>query len=190
MFGQKLFDGVGYPTPSSVPTDLACRMVSIPASADWLAVVMGALTALTEEDAWQQLDGGITAEDAAAAALDIVDSAYASADTGVDACAGANTSPFWDDVDAADSDGSPTDNTYTWDDQVADWAIAAFVASAGVPGAAVEYLTIAPRFRLLFKTRDWGGIAKIFIDGTLVTEVDTYSAVDGTTFVDILAEAV
>jgi len=85
-------------------------------------------------------------------------------------------SPFWDDPDGADADGEATDNTYTWSERIEDWAIAAFVASSGVPGAAAAYLTIAPRFRLLFKRGDWGGIANIFLDGDLIGTVDTYSA--------------
>lgn len=95
-------------------------------------------------------------------------------------------SPFWDDPDAADADGSSSDNTYTFSEQIQDWAIAAFVAASGVPGAAVSYLTIAPRFRLAFKTRDWGGIAKIFIDDVLVDTVDTYSLEPGQIFRDII----
>lgn len=99
-------------------------------------------------------------------------------------------SPFWDDPDAADADGEPTDNTYTWSERIEDWAIAAFVATSGVPGAAVAYLTIAPRFRLYFKTRDFGGIVRILIDDVIIGEVDTYSADPGLTSFDVLAEMV
>lgn len=98
-------------------------------------------------------------------------------------------SPFWDDPDGEDADGEPTDNTYSYTERIEDWAIAAFVAASGVPGAAALYLTIAPRFRLAFKTRDWGGIAKIFIDDVLVSEVDTFSVTDGLKFVDIIVPA-
>lgn len=95
-------------------------------------------------------------------------------------------SPFWDDPDAEDADGEPADNTYSYTERIEDWAIAAFVAASGVPGAAALYLTIAPRFRLAFKTRDWGGIAKIFIDDVQVATVDTYSPTPGLITQDII----
>lgn len=98
-------------------------------------------------------------------------------------------SPYWDDNDGADAEGTPAVSTYSWNERIEDWAIAAFVATSGVPGAAVEYLTIAPRFRLLFKTGDWGGIARIFIDDVLFTEVDTFADVAGLLPVDIVIPA-
>lgn len=189
MFGAKTFDGVGFPTPSSVPDDWACRLFAIPADAAWLGTFMGLLETLMDEEAWQQFGGGISREDAAAIWAEIVASGYASAETYDNACAGPNLSPFWDDADGADADGSPDDNTYTWSERLADWAIAAFVATSATPGAAVTYLTIAPRFRLAFKTGDWGGIVNILLDDDLVTTVDTYSAEPGLMLVDIVVPA-
>jgi len=186
MFGDKTFTGVGYPTPVSIPDVLACRQVKVPADTAWEALLMGLMTTLIDEDAWQQFEGGISREAAAAVWLDMVNSMYQSAESEANACIGENTSPFWDDPDGADADGSPADNTYTWGERLEDWTIAAFVAASGVPGAAATYLTVAPRFRLLFKTGDFGGIARIFIDDVLFTEVDTFADVAGLLPVDIV----
>jgi hypothetical protein len=103
---------------------------------------------------------------------------------------GDDLSPFWDDTDGADADGTPIESEYSYQDRLEDWVIAAFVASSGVPGAAALYLTIAPRFRLFFKTRNYGGIVRIFVDDVAMGDVDTYSAAPGLTFFDVVADAV
>lgn len=81
MFGNKKYDGVGYPTPSSIPVDRGCRTARIPAEASWYGVFMGLLETLTHEENWQQFDGGISREDAACYWQEIVDSLYLSAET-------------------------------------------------------------------------------------------------------------
>lgn len=88
MFGDKQFDGVGYPTPSSVPMDRGCRTATIPADAAWYGVFMGLLETLTHEENWQQFEGGISREDAACYWAEIIDSLYLSAEEGdcVDCC--------------------------------------------------------------------------------------------------------
>lgn len=189
MFGAKQFDGVGYPTPLLIPEQTACRSASIPASAEWFGLVMGLMLTLTDENNWQQFEGGITKEAAAAEWSMIVDSMYDSA-VGEGACTiPDDMSPYWDDPDAADADGTPEESSYSYTEQIEDWTIAAFVAAAGTPGAAAAYLTIAPRFRLLFRTRDYGGIVKIFIDDVLQAQVDTYSATPGVIAQDIVIAA-
>jgi len=186
MFGTKTFSGVGYPTPVSIPDLVACRQVKVPANIAWESLLMGLMLTLTDESNWQQFEGGISPESAVAVWSDMINSMYESAESEANACAGDNTSPFWDDPDGTDADGSPATNTYSWGERIEDWAIAAFVAASGVPGAAVSYLTIAPRFRLLFKTGDWGGIARIFIDDELLTIIDTFADVAGLLPVDIV----
>lgn len=88
MFGDKQFDGVGYPTPSSVPVDRGCRTATIPADAAWYGVFMGVLETLTDPKNWQQFEGGISREDAACYWSEIIDSLYLSAeeDDCVDCC--------------------------------------------------------------------------------------------------------
>lgn len=79
MYGDKMFRGVGYPTPLSVPVERACRSALIPADAAWFGLFMGLLETLTYEENWQQFEGGISREDAACYWQEIVDSLYASA---------------------------------------------------------------------------------------------------------------
>lgn len=172
-----------YLTPDDIPSGVFCRTVLIPDSAEWVALVDGALSALMSPLAWRQF-GTLTEEEAAEAWKNMLLASWE-----VATCLAEDTAPFWDDPDGADAEGSPAVSTYSWSERIEDWAIAAFVAASGVPGAAVEYLTIAPRFRLLFKTGDFGGIARIFIDDVLFTEVDTFSDVAGLLPVDIVIPA-
>jgi len=81
MFGDKEFDGVGYPTPSSIPVERGCRTATIPADAAWYGIFMGLLETLTHEENWQQFEGGISREDAACYWQEIIDSLYLSAET-------------------------------------------------------------------------------------------------------------
>lgn len=83
MFGLKLFDGVGFPTPSSIPIECAYRLAKLPSDAAWLGTFMGLIETLMDEENWQQFDGGITREAAAAIWADIVQGMYDSALTGV-----------------------------------------------------------------------------------------------------------
>jgi len=122
------------------------------------------------------------------AQLDLIDAIAAGAERGLleEAPAADDFSPFWDDTDAGDAEGIPAESTYTYTERIEDWAIAAFIASSGVVGAAVTYLTIAPRFRLAFRTRDYGGIVRVLIDDVLYGEVDTYSAAPGIAYFDVV----
>jgi len=154
-----------------VTAEPLCRRLFIPNDEYLVAAISGALLELTKPYHWEQF-GTVTPADAAYACL-LMWIAWVN-----DVCEAIepdDLSPFWDDSDAGDAEGTPTESDYTWSEQIQDWAIAAFIASSGVPGAAATYLTIAPRFRLLFRAGDTGGIAKIFLDGDLYAEVDTYS---------------
>lgn len=72
MFGDKEFGkNAGYPTPEATPEDMTCLTLKIPADKGWWAVFTGLLLTLTDENAWQQFEGGITREQAAHCALEI-----------------------------------------------------------------------------------------------------------------------
>jgi len=72
-FGDKQYDyGVGYPTPSSIPDDTSCWTIPVPNDAAWQAVLIGLLQTLTEEKSWQQYEGALSQEDAAARWADMV----------------------------------------------------------------------------------------------------------------------
>lgn len=94
--------------------------------------------------------------------------------------------PYWDSESDADDElpaleqiwyGNMVDGEFV--ENIGTWIIAGFVAFAATPAAALVFLTIAPKFRLAFKTGDVGGIIQAFIDGADAGTVDTYSASPG-----------
>lgn len=193
----------GYLTPDDLPDESHCRTFRIPNDVQWLSVFMGALLPLIYPENWQK-SGELTTEQAADVMLNVIWDAYAN-DFGE--CP-VSDAPYWDDADAADADDeyAPDDQTwygvlepvagissleeaeyeYTFIERVQDWAIAAFIAYAGSPGAAIAFLTIAPRFRLAWQAHDLGGIVDIFIDAAHIGRVDTYSPVAAVKTFDVI----
>ncbi len=189
MFGTKLFSGVGYPTPLSIPDTTTCLIVQVPASDEWWALMVGLLYELTLEWNWQQYEGGVDRDVAAArwqtmleAALDVAGMTN-SCDLDVPA-------PYWDDdtADDADDEGTIASQPWygeletdgvTWREQVGIWAITAFVAIAATPAAAIAFLPFANRFVLAFKQHSAGAIIKVLVDGVELVTADTYAPVDG-----------
>jgi microcystin-dependent protein len=53
-------------TPNTIPDTRQCRVLSIPDSDDWVAIVTGALLSLAEERNWEEF-GAVSVEDAASA---------------------------------------------------------------------------------------------------------------------------
>lgn len=84
--------------------------------------------------------------------------------------------PFWDDEPNADGDGEGERWGFT---EAADWVTTAFLAVAVNPGAAMFYKTVIPRGRIALKTHDFGGLARILIDGIMAVEVDTAADIPG-----------
>lgn len=184
LFGSKEFPNVGFPTPDSLPEETACRTFTIPASTAWLAVVMGCLYSLIDENNWQQFEGGITREEAADRAAAMLDQAY---DDITETCPGTVPTPFWD--DAEDLDDQLPDDIQPWYGEVTDytappyeldfvenagiWVITGFIAYAGQIGAAIFFQTIAPRFVLAWKRGDVGEIIRVVIDSAEYGRVDT-----------------
>jgi len=192
MFGDKEFGKhVGFPTPVDTPEDTTCLQLQIPNNAAWWAAYVGLLLALTDEENWQQYEGGMSVEDAAAEAQTIFNAAESLWLT--NSCLSDVPAPYWDSAEDAD-DESPAD-VQAWYGEIVsgsfhenleNWAIAGFIAAAGQPAAAVYFLTIAPRFRLAWKTGDVGGIVRIFIDAEDYGTVDTNADEPGIVTMDII----
>jgi hypothetical protein len=93
--------------------------------------------------------------------------------------------PYWDDATDLDDEAQPAEQAWygifdgTFQETVENFAIAGFIAYSGNVGAAVKFLTIAPAFRLAWKTGDVGGIIRVFIDGADAGTVDTFAATEG-----------
>lgn len=187
-------------TPPVTTGETVCRTLQIPDDKLWMGVFNKALLELAFPERWEQNDPTYLTADEAAAACYAIFEQYL---TGY----GCDIAPFWDDADAEDATGEIQEAAFAafdveppaaqpWYGRILDpdgfvvdvgqWAIAAFLVYAGNPLAAIQFLTIAPKFRLLFRTRDWGGIVKIFIDGAEWAEQDTYSAEPGIAAVDVV----
>lgn len=62
----------GYLTPETIPASDTCRVLLIPDSVEWIAIITGALQALAYPEAWQKY-GTVTPEEAASKVQDMVD---------------------------------------------------------------------------------------------------------------------
>jgi len=189
MFGDKLYNNVGFPTPETIPIEVATRAFCIPGSAAWLALVMGCLMLLADEENWQVLDGGMSAEDAAEAAQAIINSGY---DGTCAVESGDVPTPFWDEI--TDTDDEATPETQAWYGYVDDpelppaemtfvesaaiWAFTGFLALSGTPAAAIAFNTVAQDFVIAMRGDDPAEVIRVIIDGVQHAEIDTTDMVD------------
>lgn len=192
----KNFEGqVGFPTPTDHPEDTACRIFIVPDNAEWLGLLMGAVQLLLNPHNWYNW-GDLSIDDTVDAWAQIVDAAYARSLLGQ--CSIDVPAPYWDDEadadDQADAEVQPWYGVLvgeaTFQEQVEDWIFAGFIAYAGGINAAVAFLTIAPKFRLAWRTHDLGSIVKVFVDSVQVATVDTESDDPGIITLDIFPEKV
>lgn len=190
---NKLFDNQrGFPTPDAPPEETGCRVFSIPADEEWFALLMGAVSALTNPYNWYR-NGDLTQQEAADAFADIIDAAYALSVAGASCPSGVPT-PFWDTATDSDDEYPPGELTpwygvavvtyasppeVTFVESLFIWSFAGFMAYSGAVGAAIAFLTIAPRFVIAFKTGDIGGIVDIIVDASRVGRYNTYSPTPG-----------
>jgi hypothetical protein len=169
----------GWLTPDLPADGFVCRQIFIPNSVDFQGLVDGALSDLASPwnyQKWGTLTPEETAEYMAAMLVDFGETGCG--DTSV-------PTPYWDEDQDLD-DQEPVE-TQTWygifdgefHETVENFVIAGFLAYSGNIGAAISFLTIAPRFRLAWKTGNLGGIIRVIIDGADAGTVDTFSAVDG-----------
>lgn len=181
------------PDSEEALAELLCRRFFVPDTPAFRESVSGALLELTYSWNWEQY-GTMTPQETA----DFMLGLYNRYALDTDQCS-LVPAPYWDDGDGSDADDeAPEDNQdwygvlvgeTTWQEQIEDWFIAAFVAMAATPAAAIAFLTIAPKFRLAWKTSNWGAIVKIFLDQTEIGTVDTYSASPGIITYDVDASA-
>jgi len=172
--GQK-----GFPTPDTMPADQGCRVFRFPNNDDWAGLLMGAIQSLESPYNYYRW-GALTEIEAADAWREYVAASF------VEECAVEVPTPYWD--DAQDLDDEATADTQIWygifdgtfQETIENFAIAGFIAYSGQVGAAITFLTLAPRFRLAWKTGDVGGIIRVIIDGADAGTVDTFAVTEGT----------
>jgi len=153
----------------------------------WLGVVLGALDQLLLPSTWVgDTDEIQLAQDRAALLKDMFGNPAECATPDAPA-------PYWDDAEDVDDEAPPGDEIWygeivsgSFVENLENWAIAGFIAAAGNPAAALYFLTIAPRFRLAFRTGDLGGIVRVFIDAEDYGTVDTSAGSDGILTMDII----
>lgn len=191
MFGTKLFPGVGYPTPVSIPDTTTCLTLQIPADDEWWALVVGLIYTLTLEWNWQQFEGGIERDAAASRFQQMLEDALALASES-NSCDLDVPAPFWDEDSGDDSDDSAPiteqpwygqlvliDDNLTFVENAFIYVVAGFIAYAGLPTAAISFVPIARNFVVTMKSNPLGGIVRFLADAVEIGRVDTYSAADG-----------
>lgn len=197
MFGDKLFTGVGYPTPVSIPDETTCLTLRIPADEAWWAITVGLLYSLILEWNWQQFEGGLDRDVVAARWQVMLEDALEVAATTNTCVVSDLPAPYWDDAD--DVDDSLPDDAQPWYGTVSDpeappaeldfvenaaiWAFTGFIAAATWEvgfAPAILFHTIAPSFVLATKRGDLAEIIRILVDGEEAARVDTsgYAAGD------------
>lgn len=171
-------------TPSSIPDGAICRPVFIPDSEEWLAVVSGALSILTQPYSWEQ-NGAVTPAQAAERMTQMLKDYYDG--TCTPATEETIPTPYWDEAQDLDDEqpvdiqewyGVVTDWTapidgLTFVQNAAVWAITGFVAYAAGIGAAVTFRTVARKFVLAVQREDAGEAIRVVINGVQETKIDT-----------------
>lgn len=180
----KNFEGQrGFPTPDSTPDITACRVFRVPDNDDWLGILMGAVEVLMQEYNWYNW-GSISIPDTVAAWSNIIQAAYDESLTGTCPITTVDA-PYWDDSDDVDDESEIADQTWygevddptvapselTFRENAEIWTFAGLIALAAGPGAAVSFLTIAPRFVVAFKQANIGKIIRVFVDASQVGQI-------------------
>jgi len=182
----------GFPEPQSsfpVPIPIidsepdAGDQVTVCFSADWLNVVLGSLTQLTQVTTWDT-DDDDTRNLAIARAQRLIAKIYAQGCT-VDTST--TTPPYWDESKPEEAGNeNPTETGEPWYDEPAYTVLTAFLSTLISPPAAVAFITTVRKLRLFFVYGQHGALTDIFVDGDLVTTVDTYSATESIGVVDVI----
>jgi len=169
-------------TPSDVPVETVCRTIKVPNSLEWLGIFNAVLLAGTYPYNWSDDVPGSLTPEAAAEAYSTIFYEYLLAPF---ECPSGVPTPFWDDAtDLDDQEPAGEQQWYgifdgTFQETVENFVIAGFIAYSGQVGAAITFLTLAPRFRLAWKTGNLGGIIRVIIDGADAGTVDTFAATEG-----------
>lgn len=180
----KNFEGqTGYPTPNETPGTTVCRVFRVPASDDWLGVLMAAAETLTKDYNWYNW-GSMTIDEVTQAWNDIIIASY---EESLEGTCPSNTvdTPYWDEDTEVDDEMSI--DTQTWYGEVADpmvaptsltfienaavWAFTGLLAVGVDVNLAIAFHTIAPKFILSVKQANFGNIIRIFVDGEKAAEI-------------------
>jgi len=137
------------------------RQLLIPATAEFLGLVNGALSELCQAHNWE-IDGEMTEEEAAEFFLDMFQGYLHNV----------NEPPDWEAPD--DLDGEPE---HIWYEDLADWIIQGFLAITFTPAAAVVYTATVPKLRIAIRTGNIGALFRVLINGVEVWTGDSYGPI-------------
>lgn len=170
---------VGFPTPDEA-TDTPSYLLFLLPDELWAQYVLGALEPLTYEENWYEAGAMLPEEASEAFRLIVQQAPYNFREPSV-------PTPYWDEAQDVDDEQSILEQVWygNWVEgefveSIGTFAIAGFLALAGTPAAAVAFLTVAPKFRLAWRTGDLGGIVRVVVDSADMGTVDTYSVTEGT----------
>jgi len=149
-------------TPSAPPENrFYTRRLLIPATAEFLGLVNGALLELCHEFNWEE-HGDWTPEETAEYFLNMFQAYHHNE----------NEPPDWETPDEAD--GQPEQ---VWYEDLADWIIQGFLAVTFTPAAAIVYTATVPKLRVAIRTGNLGALFKVLINGVEVWTGDSYGPI-------------
>lgn len=167
----------GYLLPAVIdgydPEGFICLTLRFPDVPEYRQAVLGQLLDLGSWWKWER-DGSQSARLAALYWRELLRGLTIADDCGYET--EDDEAPYWDTAETVAGAGAGSKWEY-----IGDWAVTAFLAAAGSPGAALLYRTLVQRARLAFVTHDLGEIADIFIDGILALSIDTITQTAGIT---------
>ena len=99
-----------------------------------------------------------------------------------------NEAPYWDDEDGGDAGNEDNPEDFPWYENISDFIVTSFLSTGITPGAAIQFVGTARKFRLAWRRSGFGGIVRVFLDGVGIADVDTYSPVEDLTFLDVFTE--
>jgi len=182
--GKQFIGQRGFPSPNTPDETSACRTFLVPASDDWMGLLMGAVQILTEEWAYYQW-GDLTPAEAAQAWSDIFIQTYENSLT--ETCGTDIQAPFWDEESGDDADDSAPEADQTWYgrwdgetflETVSYVFLTNFLSTLISPQAAIKFLTIPRAFRVAIRQNPHGANLLLFLDGGLFKVINGYSPVD------------
>jgi len=173
VYGDKLYKPYRplFPTPTDIPLETTCVTMSLPENPAFLGLWIGALLILCDEENFVQFDGGISRETTAEIFREALLDALLLTEISCELAP-----PYWDDPEGDDATTGEDNPEFPFYEDAAAFVIAGFVLYAAGIGAALQFWTVQKQFRIALRKSDIGGIISIFMDGDLVTEVDTYTA--------------
>ncbi len=168
----KNFEGQeGFPTPSDIPSDTACRSFVLPDNDEWFGLLMGAVELLLNPHNYFNY-GALSIDDTVDAWQLIIQDSYDRSLTAQ--CAPDIPAPYWETAANVQAEEPSLAQVWygelvgglTFNEVLGNIFIAGFVMAGAGLGAAIQFLVLARRFRLALRAHDLGSVVRIFINAT------------------------